>query len=196
MQRLKLELSNRKGFTLILGVLMITVILGAAAFAVDVGHMQKLNRRADVHAAADAAALAGIEKYAATVDESSALAEAQLYASKFKADNATLSLQSADFALGHCYAAPCSSASFVAGGGLGPAQAIDPRHHALRVRTRIQSLRARHPEPPHVRDVDRGRLSATQRVPVTKSTCVAPVVMSLSGAFRRARTRRRGTPIR
>ncbi len=64
MQRLELKLSNRKGFTLILSALLIFVFLGAAVMAVDVGHMQL--RRADVHAASDAAALAGIEKYVGT----------------------------------------------------------------------------------------------------------------------------------
>jgi len=90
MQRLEIKLSNRKGFTLILSALLIFVFIGAAAMAVDVGHMQM--RRAELHSAADAAALAGIEKFAATDDAAAALAEAQLYAGKFKADNTTLSL--------------------------------------------------------------------------------------------------------
>ena len=61
MQRLEIKLSNRKGFTLILSALLIFVFIGAAVMAVDVGHMQV--RRADVHAASDAAALAAMEEF-------------------------------------------------------------------------------------------------------------------------------------
>ncbi len=177
MQRLEIELSNRRGFTLILGVLLITVILGTAAFAVDAGH-ENLNR-AQVHAAADAAALAGMEKYAATVDASSALAEAQLYASKFKADNAALSLQSADFALGHC-SAPCSPSTFVAGAPDSVAKATirDTTHYAFAPVFRVFGL-----------DIQSHLTSATSiavgqsRKEVTKSTCVAPIVMPVSALF-------------
>ncbi len=91
MQRLEFKLSNRKGFTLILSALLIFVFIGAAVMAVDVGHMQL--RRADVHAASDAAALAGIEEYAADrAMPISALLEAQAFAGKFKADSTTLTL--------------------------------------------------------------------------------------------------------
>jgi Putative Flp pilus-assembly TadE/G-like len=177
MQRLEIELSNRKGFTLILGVLLITVILGTAAFAVDAGH-ENLNR-AQVHAAADAAALAGMEKYAATVDASSALAEAQLYASKFKADNAALSLQAADFALGHC-SAPCSPSTFVAGAPDSVAKATirDTTHYAFAPVFRVFGL-----------DIQNHLTSATSIAvgqatkEITKSTCVAPIVMPLSALF-------------
>ena len=177
MQRVKIELSNRKGFTLILGIFLITVILGTAAFAVDAGH-ENLNR-AQVHAAADAAALAGMEKYAATLDESSALAEAQLYASKFKADNAALSLQTADFALGHC-SAPCSPATFVAGAPDTVAKATmrDTTHYAFAPVFRVFGL-----------DIQNHLTSATSiavgqsKKEVTRSTCVAPIVMPLSALF-------------
>ena len=61
MRRLNVRLSNRKGFTLILGVMLLTVFIGAAVMAIDVGHAHLT--RADLQAAADAAALAGIEEY-------------------------------------------------------------------------------------------------------------------------------------
>ena len=98
MQRLELKLSNRKGFTLILSALLIFVFIGAAVMAVDVGHMQL--RRADVHAASDAAALAGIEEYQTIGRADSALLEAQAFTGKFKADASTLTLAAGDFALG------------------------------------------------------------------------------------------------
>src|SRR5579871_3548272 len=98
MQRLKAKLSNRPGFTLVLSVLLIMVFIGAAAFAVDASHAQVW--RADTHAAADAAALAGIQKYAETDSTAAALTEAQAFAAKYKADTATLTVLAADFALG------------------------------------------------------------------------------------------------
>ena len=96
MQRLEMKLSNRKGFTLILSALMIFVFIGAAVMAVDVGHMQM--RRADVHAASDAAALAGIEKYRGYDDAAAALAEAQAVRRKVQSGHARRSrLLPADF---------------------------------------------------------------------------------------------------
>src|SRR5207249_7738044 len=47
---------NRRGFTLILAALMMTILIGAAAFAVDFGRMYLY--RNQLHAATDAAALA------------------------------------------------------------------------------------------------------------------------------------------
>ncbi len=114
MQQLKTRLSNRAGFTLILMVLLITVFIGAAAFAVDVGHGYL--RRADVHAASDAAALAAIAEFqavdavnpAAAAD--SALKEAQAFAKRFKADTTSLTVASADLKLGFC-TIPCTPTS-------------------------------------------------------------------------------------
>ena len=110
MKRLKLELSNRKGFTLILSALMLVILIGAAAFAVDVGHMQV--RRADAHAASDAAALAAIEEFFASGNRGdSALLEAQAFAHRFKADTTHLTVAAADFAMGFW-----SGTAFTAGG--------------------------------------------------------------------------------
>jgi Flp pilus assembly protein TadG len=99
MQRLAIKLSNRSGFTLILSMLLLTVFIGAAVFAVDVGHMNL--RRADVHAASDAAALAGAMEFATLHRADSALTEAQAFAGKFKADTSHLSVAAADFTTGH-----------------------------------------------------------------------------------------------
>lgn len=178
MRKHGLELSNRPGFTLILGVLLITVFIGAAALAVDAGHAN-LNR-AQVHAAADAAALAGIEKYAVTIDEGSALTEAQLYASKFKADNVTLSLQSADFALGHCSAAPCSPATFVAGAPDSVAKATirDTTRYAFAPVFGVFGVNIRN----HLTSATSIAVGSAKKE-ITRSTCVAPIVLPLSGLF-------------
>jgi Flp pilus assembly protein TadG len=91
-----------------------TVFIGAAAMAVDVGHMYVL--RADLHAASDAAALAGISKYAASNDTAASRVESQTFTAKFKADVTTLSLAGTDFVFGHWDPPSGSLASFVAGG--------------------------------------------------------------------------------
>lgn len=106
MRTLKQRLTNRRGFTLVLGVLLITVFIGAAAFAVDIGHMYVL--RSDVHAAADAAALAGVTEWARKGDKDSATAEAQTFAARFKADTVGLSLAVGDIVMGH-WAPPSGS---------------------------------------------------------------------------------------
>jgi Flp pilus assembly protein TadG len=96
-------LGNRRGFTLVLMMLMMTVFIGAAAFAVDIGHMYAI--RSEVHAAADAAALAGVSEWAVKgalpEGKDSARLEAQAFAVRFKADTVTLSLADADISLGH-----------------------------------------------------------------------------------------------
>jgi hypothetical protein len=170
MQRLEIKLSNRKGFTLILSALMIVVFIGAAAMAVDVGHMQV--RRAEVHSAADAAALAGIEKFASTDDAAAALAEAQLYAGKFKADATTLSLASGDFSLGNWDVA---AGTFTAGGT--PTNAAQATIHYNGALTFAPALFG------HITHHNSTATSVAIGVPsksVTKSTCVAPVVLSVS----------------
>jgi Flp pilus assembly protein TadG len=115
MQRLELKLSNRKGFTLILSALLLFVFIGAAVMAVDVGHMQV--RRADVHAASDAAALAAMEEFysagcaGVTCHADSAKLEARAFAHLFKADTTHLTVADADFAMGNW-----SGGAFTAGG--------------------------------------------------------------------------------
>jgi Flp pilus assembly protein TadG len=113
MKKLKAELSNRKGFTLILSVLLMTVFIGAAAFAIDIGHMYLL--RSDVHASSDAAALAGISKYAVSADTVAARTEAQGFAARFRADTVALSLAGVDFVFGKWSPPSGSLASFTAG---------------------------------------------------------------------------------
>jgi hypothetical protein len=179
MQRLELELSNRKGFTLVLAALLIIVFLGTAAFAVDAGHAN-LNR-AQVHAAADAAALAGIEKYSVTGDASSALAEARLYAGKFNADNSALTLLDADFALGHC-SVPCSPGTFVAGSPDTVAKATirDTTHYAFAPVFSVFGLNT----PYHLTAATAIAVGSVAKKSVTRSGCVAPVVMPMSSLFK------------
>ncbi|HEV8445313.1 MAG TPA: pilus assembly protein TadG-related protein [Gemmatimonadaceae bacterium] len=167
MQRLKMKLSNRKGFTLILSALLIFVFIGAAAMAVDVGHIQM--RRAELHAAADAAALAGIEKFAASDDAGQALAEAQLFAGKFKADTTTLSLAAADFTLGHWD----SGTGFAAGGTpTNAAQAIVRYTGPLTFAPALFGHITQHA------GLARSIAIGVPSKSVTQSTCVAPVVLS------------------
>src|SRR4051812_16008227 len=51
------RLKNRDGFSLILTVFLLTALIGIAAFGIDISMMQVY--RAQLHSAADAAALAG-----------------------------------------------------------------------------------------------------------------------------------------
>jgi Flp pilus assembly protein TadG len=114
MQGLRAKLKSRRGFTLVLMMLMMTVFIGAAAFAIDIGHMYLL--RSDLHASSDASALAGISKYAASNDTNAARVEAQNFAARFTADHSALSLAGADFVFGHWDPPSGSLASFIAGG--------------------------------------------------------------------------------
>lgn len=170
MPRLAIKLSNRKGFTLILSALLILVFIGAAAMAVDVGHIQM--RRAEVHSAADAAALAGIEKFAASDDAAAALSEAQLYAGKFKADTTTLSLAAGDFSLGNWDVA----AGTFTPGGL-PTNAARATIHYNGALTFAPVLFG------HISQHVSSATSIAIGMPsksVTQSTCVAPVVLSFA----------------
>lgn len=170
------ELANRKGFTLILSVLLIVVFLGAAVMAVDVGHMRLA--RADVHSAADAAALAGIEKYAATGDTAQARSEAKLYAAKFKADADTLLV--AYHVVGGWDSTKSYPNAFVALGtaGASPADDVVVQHvenyiFAGALAGRIQQ---------HTASATSIAVGIAQKS-VSKSTCVAPMVMPLSSLF-------------
>jgi Flp pilus assembly protein TadG len=169
MHRLAVKLSNRKGFTLILSALLIFVFIGAAAMAVDVGHIQM--RRAELHAAADAAALAGIEKFAASNDPDQALAEAQLFAGKFKADATTLTLAAGDFALGNWDATQSPPFST----GRSPTNAAQATIRYTGPLTFAPVLFG------HISQHAGSATSVAIGVPsksVTASTCVAPVVLS------------------
>jgi Flp pilus assembly protein TadG len=173
MHRLELKLSNRKGFTLILSALLIFVFLGAAVMAVDVGHMQL--RRADVHAASDAAALAAIEKFYATSGcagltcrADGAKAEALTFAGKFKADASPLTVDTAaDVAMGHW------------GGGVFTAGGSDTNAAQVTVRYVGSYTFA----PALFGNIGSHTASATSVAvgvggkTVTQSTCVSPIVL-------------------
>ena len=167
MQKHKLQLSNRPGFTMILALLLITVFIGAAAFAVDFSHAQ--TRTTAVHAAADAAALAGIEEYAAVGRADSALNEAQAFAAKFKADNTTLTVAPADFTLGFW---DTGTSTFTAGGSnINAARAI-VRYNGAFAFAPVLNIGS------HT-TVETSIAIGVPSKSVTQSTCVAPVVMSL-----------------
>jgi len=167
MQRLKIQLSNRKGFTLILSALMIFVLIGAATMAVDVGHMQV--RRADAHAASDAAALAAIEEfYSSNHRSDSALLEAQAFAHRFKADTTHLTVANADFAMGLW-----SGGVFTAGGTDTNAAQVTVRYTGSL--TFAPALYG------HIGQHNTSATSVAVGVggkTVTRSTCTSPVVMS------------------
>ena len=163
MKKRTVELSNRKGFTLILCVLLITVFIGAAAFAVDVGHQQL--RRADVHAAADAAALAGIEEFSATSLPDSALNEAQAFAAKFQADTSHLSLAAADFALGFW-----DGTTFSPGGADTNAAQATVRYDGSYTFAPLLGIASHQSSATAV--------AVGTNKSVTKSTCIAPAVIS------------------
>ena len=151
------------------------MFIGVAAIAVDAGHIQV--RRADVQAAADAAALAGIEEYAATRGNTwaadSALSEAQAFAHRFTADAAHLTVARADFKLGNCPATGgCPDASFTS-----PTSDTNAAQAIVRDTGNLTFARAL---PGHFSQHASSATSRAIGVPgpeVTKSTCVAPVVM-------------------
>ncbi len=78
---------NRKGFTLILMAFMMTALLGAAALGVDVGRMELY--RAQLHTAADAAALAAAQRVMAGASND-ANAAAIDFATRHKVGNTTI----------------------------------------------------------------------------------------------------------
>jgi hypothetical protein len=163
MKKLPVELSNRKGFTLILSILLMTVFIGAAAFAVDVGHQQL--RRADVHAAADAAALAGIEEFSATSLPDSALNEAQAFAARFQADASHLRLAAADFALGFW-----NGTTFSPGGADTNAAQVTVRYNGTYTFAPMLGI-ASH-------ESSATAVAVGTNKSVTQSECVAPAVIS------------------
>ncbi len=163
MKKLTVELSNRKGFTLILSVMLMTVFIGVAAFAVDVGHAQL--RRAEVQSAADAAALAGIEEFSATSLADSALNEAQVFAAKFQADTSHLSLRAADFALGFW-----DGTAFSPGGADTNAARVTVRYDGRYTFAPLLGIASHQSSATSV--------AVGSNKTVTKSTCIAPAVIS------------------
>lgn len=173
MQRLKLELSNRRGFTLILSALLLFVFIGAAALAVDVGHMQV--RRADVHAASDAAALAGIEEFYKSgcvspgCQKDSAKLEARAFAHRFRADTTPLTVADADFAMGFW-----SGTAFSAGGKDTNAAQVTVRYTGAY--TFAPVLYGKFTQ--HISTATSVAVGVLSNKFVTRSTCVSPVVIS------------------
>jgi Flp pilus assembly protein TadG len=107
MRRLKLRLRNQRGFTLILMTFMFTVLIGAAAFAVDFGQMYVL--RAQLHAASDGAALAGAQRLMSNAP-SEASDTAIAYAAKDSVGKTAIVMAAADVIPGN----------FTFGGGFVP----------------------------------------------------------------------------
>ena len=88
-QRREPHLQNRRGVTLILMTVMLVVLMGAAAFAVDFGRMYLF--RAEMHAGTDAAALAGAFRVMKQ-DPTSATDSAVSYAGRHGVENVALTL--------------------------------------------------------------------------------------------------------
>ena len=89
------KLKNRRGVTLVLMAFMLTVLIGAAAFAVDFGRM--FMYRAQLSSAADAAALAGIWQVVHKMPlPDSAVNQAKSYALRHRVGPDNVSLDDAD----------------------------------------------------------------------------------------------------
>lgn len=87
---------TRRGAILVWVALAMILLLGFTALAVDVGHVYVV--KADLQAAADAAALAGAEGL--TVGDNEARARAIAYAAKNTANGSNVTLQASDVELG------------------------------------------------------------------------------------------------
>ena len=93
------KLKNRRGVTLVLTAFMLTVLIGAAAFAVDFGRMYMY--RTQLSAAADAAALAGIWQVLHKEPlPDSAVNQAKYYASRHLVGTDTVTLDDGDITPG------------------------------------------------------------------------------------------------
>lgn len=93
------KLKNRRGVTLVLTAFMVTVLIGAAAFAVDFGRMYMY--RSQLSSAADAAALAGIWQVLHQEPlPDSAVNQAKYYASRHLVGTDTVTLDDADITPG------------------------------------------------------------------------------------------------
>jgi len=93
MRRVGFTKHERRGFTLVLMTFMITVLIGAAALAVDAGQMYRY--RAQIHAGADAAALAGVFQMTA-IDSSHTVDTTVSYAGRHLVGTSAVSLASSD----------------------------------------------------------------------------------------------------
>ena len=153
---------------MILAVLLITVFIGAAAFAVDVSH--GLLRRTQTHVAADAAALAGIMEFATLHRADSALVEADSFAAQFKADTAHLTVASADFTLGNWSGTTFTAAPLPAGTDTNAARAI-VRYTGSYVFGPVFGIASHQSSSTSIAIGVNGKT-------ITKSSCVSPVVLS------------------
>ena len=124
MRTLKLE--NRRGVTLVLMAAMLTVLIGSAAFAVDFGRMYLY--RTQLHAASDAAALAGVYQILIK-DPNSATDTAISFATRHRVGPTSVSLASNDVIPG----------TWTPGGGFVPSAWNDPNIDAVQVTTRYAS---------------------------------------------------------
>ena len=163
-RRVGLHLANREGFALVLTALLMTIFIGAAVFAIDVGHAQV--NRADLQAAADAAALAGIEEYSAVGRSDSSLAEAQSFAGRFTADANGLALLPADYQLGFW-----SGTAFTPGGSDTNAAQVIVRHTTKYAFGSLFGARS------HAGSGTAVAVGGVNKT-VTKSSCVSPAVIS------------------
>lgn len=87
------QLKNRRGVTLVLMAFMMTVLIGAAAFAVDFSKLMLF--RTQLSAASDAAALAGVYQVLHK-QPTNAVAEAQYYAALHRVGPTTVTLAGGD----------------------------------------------------------------------------------------------------
>lgn len=95
-----LRVKNRRGVTLVLMAFMLTVLIGAAAFAVDFGRMMLY--RTQLSAASDAAALAGAwHVLHKNLLPDSAVAAAQDYASRHRVGPDAVQVDASEVSLGH-----------------------------------------------------------------------------------------------
>lgn len=94
------RLKNRRGVTLVLTAFMMTILIGAAALAVDFGRMRVY--RAQLSTASDAAALAGAYQILknSTPLEDSAVTEAQYFASRHIVGTDSVQLDAGDVTAG------------------------------------------------------------------------------------------------
>jgi Flp pilus assembly protein TadG len=126
-RRVRKRLQNRRGVTLILMTVMLVVLLGAAAFAIDFGRMYLF--RAQLHAATDAAVLSAAVRVLAD-DEAGAADTAVAYAARHGVENVAVTLNLADITPG----------TWTTGGGFVPvADWTVPGITAVRATTRYNA---------------------------------------------------------
>src|SRR4051794_29187239 len=89
--RLRQYPSRRRGMALIYAVVMVVVLMAFVSFGVDLGRVQLV--KAELQAAADAAARAAAAELAAGSPDADVIAEAQYFAAKNQADGSSVVLR-------------------------------------------------------------------------------------------------------